>query len=221
MLKVASLVVYCEASQSRCWLAISEIDLDLVSFAKPVPDLSGYGSSPMRSYGVLPHIPRFPLGLQVLSKEVLMFNEQVLLVKMKMKLILAATELGTINFRPTYKKGGACKIIEYCDVNYGGDRDTRPSTTGHVLTLGLGAVSWCSIREGKKQKQITIQPTTAAISWQEKKDLADKEEVALEKEIEDLRKWVQQARKSKSSTSTGIMASVWKFHKENDECSPN
>ncbi|KAF2297384.1 hypothetical protein GH714_022594 [Hevea brasiliensis] len=91
--------------------------------------------------------------------------------------------------RPTYKKGGACKIIEYCDVNYGGDRDTRPSTTGHVLTLGLGAVSWCSIREGKKQKQITIQPTTAAISWQEKKDLADKEEVALEKEIEDLRKW--------------------------------
>ncbi|KAJ9167162.1 hypothetical protein P3X46_021832 [Hevea brasiliensis] len=46
-----------------------------------------------------------------------------------------------------------------------------------------------TFREGKKQKQITIQPTTAAISWQEKKDLADKEEVALEKEIEDLRKW--------------------------------
>ncbi|KAJ9167164.1 hypothetical protein P3X46_021834 [Hevea brasiliensis] len=110
-----------------------------------------------------------------------------------------------------------------------------------------------TFREGKKKKQITIQPTTSAISWQEKKDLADKEEDALEKEIEDLRKWadkidsmndeqlrdylknrpeelktlkmhkskprqrVKQARKSKSSTSTGIMASVWKFHKESDE----
>lgn len=37
-------------------------------------------------------------------------------------------------------------------------------------------------REGKKKKHITIEPPPA-ISWQKKKDLADKEEVVLEKEM--------------------------------------
>ncbi|OAY23732.1 uncharacterized protein LOC110606198 [Manihot esculenta] len=115
-----------------------------------------------------------------------------------------------------------------------------------------------SFKEGKKKKQIIIEPPPP-ISWQEKRDLADKEEGVLEKEIEELRQWtdmiaamndeqlrdylknrpeelktvkmqkskprqrVQQPRKSKSSgsSSTGIMASVWKFHKENEEISPN
>ncbi|KAB1203815.1 hypothetical protein CJ030_MR8G005091 [Morella rubra] len=92
-----------------------------------------------------------------------------------------------------------------------------------------------------------------AVSWQDKKSSADKEEEVLQKEIEDLRRWaemidsmndeqkkeylynrpnelktakiqkcklrkrVQGRDKSKPSTSNGILASVWKFHKEEDE----
>ncbi|KAJ4843648.1 hypothetical protein Tsubulata_045334, partial [Turnera subulata] len=113
-----------------------------------------------------------------------------------------------------------------------------------------------SVIEGKKKKKLTTEPA-ASISWQEKKDIADKEAEALEKEIEDLKAWtemidtmndeqlreylrnrpeelmtvkvqkgkprkkVQRVRKSKAaSASVGIMASVWKFHREEDgECS--
>lgn len=46
-----------------------------------------------------------------------------------------------------------------------------------------------SFKEGKKKKQIIIEPPPP-ISWQEKRDLADKEEGVLEKEIEELRQWV-------------------------------
>ncbi|WCJ32471.1 hypothetical protein M5689_013892 [Euphorbia peplus] len=105
-------------------------------------------------------------------------------------------------------------------------------------------------REGKNKKQME---NIAALSWQEKKELADKEEDALAKDINDLRKWADVVdamndeqlkeylksrpeelktlkkqkrkqptrqkvqRKTKSSTPTGIMASVWKFHVE-DPC---
>ncbi|XP_050212305.1 uncharacterized protein LOC126662423 [Mercurialis annua] len=111
-----------------------------------------------------------------------------------------------------------------------------------------------SLKKGKKKRPVAIEAAT--ISWQEKKDVADKEEVALNKEIQDLIQWtemiegmddeqlkeyvknrpdqlktvkmqkskprqrVQQVRKDKGSTSNGIMASVWKFHKEdNGNCS--
>ncbi|WCJ35042.1 hypothetical protein M5689_016312 [Euphorbia peplus] len=109
-------------------------------------------------------------------------------------------------------------------------------------------------REGKKKKNME---NMAALSWHEKRELADKEDDALAKEINDLKKWVdvvdamndeqlkeylkskpeelktlkkqkrkqpiirqkvqQVIRKTKSSTSTGIMASVWKFHREDYE----
>ncbi|KAJ6855522.1 hypothetical protein NC651_040240 [Populus alba x Populus x berolinensis] len=108
-----------------------------------------------------------------------------------------------------------------------------------------------TVREGKKKEKIATEPV--AISWKEKKDLADKEEEALVKDIEDLRAWtdkidamndeqlkeylknrpeelktvkiqkskprqkVQRLGKAKSSASMGIMASVWKFHKEDNE----
>ncbi|EEF26331.1 conserved hypothetical protein [Ricinus communis] len=114
-----------------------------------------------------------------------------------------------------------------------------------------------ALREGKKKRQIAIEPTP--ISSQDKKELPhqEEEEKVLKKEIQDLRQWtemidvmndeqlkeylknrpdqfktvkierskprqrlvillVQQVRKTKSSTSTGIMASVWKFHREDD-----
>ena len=45
-----------------------------------------------------------------------------------------------------------------------------------------------SIREGKQNKKVAVQPK--AVSWQEKKSLADNEEKVLQKEIEDLRLWV-------------------------------
>ena len=45
-----------------------------------------------------------------------------------------------------------------------------------------------SIREGKQNKKVAVQPK--AVSWQEKKSLADNEEKVLQKEIEDLRIWV-------------------------------
>lgn len=46
-----------------------------------------------------------------------------------------------------------------------------------------------TVREGKKKEKIATEPV--AISWKEKKDLADREEEALVKDIEDLRAWVQ------------------------------
>ncbi|KAJ1424509.1 hypothetical protein SESBI_11703 [Sesbania bispinosa] len=86
------------------------------------------------------------------------------------------------------------------------------------------------------------------MSWQEKKELAQKEEAVLRKDIEDFQTWVdlvetmddqqlkgylenhpedlkmtkgqkmknkvQSTGKSKSSISSGIMASVWRFHKK-------
>ncbi|KAF9661620.1 hypothetical protein SADUNF_Sadunf19G0087800 [Salix dunnii] len=95
-----------------------------------------------------------------------------------------------------------------------------------------------TVKEGKKK---AIEP--AAISWKEKKDVADKEEEALTEMIdamndEQLKDYlknrpeelktvkiqkskpgqkVQRFRKAKSSASMGIMASVWKFHKEDSE----
>ena len=45
-----------------------------------------------------------------------------------------------------------------------------------------------SIREGNQNKKVAVQPK--AVSWQEKKSLADNEEKVLQKEIEDLRLWV-------------------------------
>ncbi|XP_015584216.1 uncharacterized protein LOC8264408 isoform X1 [Ricinus communis] len=106
-----------------------------------------------------------------------------------------------------------------------------------------------ALREGKKKRQIAIEPTP--ISSQDKKELPhqEEEEKVLKKEIQDLRQWTemidvmndeqlkeylknrpdqfktvkierskprQRVRKTKSSTSTGIMASVWKFHREDD-----
>jgi len=45
-----------------------------------------------------------------------------------------------------------------------------------------------TIREGSQKKKVAVEPK--AVSWQEKKSLADKEEV-LRKEVEDLGIWVR------------------------------
>jgi hypothetical protein len=43
----------------------------------------------------------------------------------------------------TYTKGGAA-LVGYTDSDYGGDTETRRSTTGYAFILGGGAVSWNS-----------------------------------------------------------------------------
>ena len=47
--------------------------------------------------------------------------------------------------------------IEYTDSDFMSDKDLRKSTSGHVFTLGGGAVSWRSI----KQKCIADSTTEA------------------------------------------------------------
>jgi hypothetical protein len=58
---------------------------------------------------------------------------------------------GTSRVGITYGAGPAV-LQGFCDADYGGDKDTRRSTTGFVYTIAGGAVSWSSKR----------QPTVAA-----------------------------------------------------------
>ena len=64
---------------------------------------------------------------------------------------------GTIDFGLLYKKGGACKLVGYCDADYGGDHDTRQSTTGYVFNLGSRAISGCK----KRQPMVSLSTTEA------------------------------------------------------------
>ncbi|GAQ93355.1 hypothetical protein KFL_014650010, partial [Klebsormidium nitens] len=60
---------------------------------------------------------------------------------------LAGTAEDGVNF------GGSKEtLIAYCDANYAGDVDTKRSTTGYVVPMYGGAVSWSS----------RLQPTVAA-----------------------------------------------------------
>lgn len=47
------------------------------------------------------------------------------------------------------------------------------------------------IKEGKKKSRITILDRPTAVSWLERKSLADKETETLEKQIQDLKTWVR------------------------------
>ncbi|XP_020249544.1 uncharacterized protein LOC109826946 [Asparagus officinalis] len=47
----------------------------------------------------------------------------------------------TVNYELMYKKGEACEVYGYCDVDYARDHDTRRSTTGYVFSLGSAAIS--------------------------------------------------------------------------------
>ncbi|KAK3018739.1 hypothetical protein RJ639_003033 [Escallonia herrerae] len=43
---------------------------------------------------------------------------------------------GTLDYGIIYKKGGDCKLVDFCDADYAGDHDTRRSTTG-VIALAI------------------------------------------------------------------------------------
>lgn len=47
------------------------------------------------------------------------------------------------------------------------------------------------IKEGKKKSKPTILDRPTAVSWQERKSLADKEAETLENQIQDLKTWVR------------------------------
>ncbi|KAK6145332.1 hypothetical protein DH2020_022152 [Rehmannia glutinosa] len=63
----------------------------------------------------------------------------------------------TMDYGILYKRGGNCKVIGYCGADYGGDHDTRRSTTGYVFMLGSGAISWRS----KRQPTVSLSTTEA------------------------------------------------------------
>lgn len=61
---------------------------------------------------------------------------------------------GTINRKLIYHQKPT-EIEGYCDADYGGNLDSRQTTTGFVFTLQGAAISWCS----KSQKRITLSST--------------------------------------------------------------
>ncbi|XP_049391517.1 uncharacterized mitochondrial protein AtMg00810-like [Solanum stenotomum] len=65
----------------------------------------------------------------------------------------------TIDYGVLYKKGEECKLIGYCDSDYGRDHDTRRSTTGFVFKLGAGAISWSN------RRQATVSLSTTEVEY--------------------------------------------------------
>ena len=53
---------------------------------------------------------------------------------------------GTINLKLTYR-GNLQPLTGYTDADWAGDRDTRRSTSGFVVSVGSGAISWSSKRQ--------------------------------------------------------------------------
>ena len=66
---------------------------------------------------------------------------------------------GTLDYRIVYSKelGGSIKPTGYVDSDYGGDLDTRCSTSGYVFMMAGGPVSWSS-----KCQQTVLLLTTEA-----------------------------------------------------------
>lgn len=54
---------------------------------------------------------------------------------------------GTISFGIIFKSKLPISLSIFSDADYAGDLDTRRSTTGYVLLVGSGPISWCSQRQ--------------------------------------------------------------------------
>ena len=66
---------------------------------------------------------------------------------------------GTKDFKLCYEPDPTCKepFSTYADADYAGDIDTRRSTSGMVVKMGTGAISWAS----KLQPVVTLSTTEA------------------------------------------------------------
>lgn len=66
---------------------------------------------------------------------------------------------GTLDYQILYSRdlGGAIKPIGYVDSDYGGDLDTRRSTSGYIFMMAGGPVSWSS----KRQQTVALSTTEA------------------------------------------------------------
>lgn len=62
---------------------------------------------------------------------------------------------GTMNFGILYKRGDEQCLKCYSDADYGGDVDTRRSTSGTLVTFNGSAISWFSSR----QKSVSLSTT--------------------------------------------------------------
>ena len=51
------------------------------------------------------------------------------------------------NTGPIYAVNGSTQLVGYCDSDWGGDLETRRSTSGYVFLFGGAAISWCSKRQ--------------------------------------------------------------------------
>ncbi|XP_052752778.1 uncharacterized protein LOC128201101 [Galleria mellonella] len=54
---------------------------------------------------------------------------------------------GTLEEGLCYKFGSDLKLTAFCDSDYASDLKTRRSTTGYVLMMSGGPISWCSRRQ--------------------------------------------------------------------------
>jgi hypothetical protein len=80
---------------------------------------------------------------------------------------------------PIYVRHGEDILKGYADADWGGDKNTRRSTTGYLFTLAGAAISWCS------KRQVTVALSSAeaeymAVSW------AAQEAIHLRGLLEDL-----------------------------------
>ena len=54
-------------------------------------------------------------------------------------------------------------LIGYCDSNLDGDKETKVSTSGYVMSLGLGAISWRSHKQSVPVDSIIDEEYVASI----------------------------------------------------------
>ena len=66
---------------------------------------------------------------------------------------------GTKDAKLCYQPDPECSeaFVTYADADYGGDSDSRRSTSGLVVKMGTGAISWAS----KLQQVVTLSTTEA------------------------------------------------------------
>jgi len=66
---------------------------------------------------------------------------------------------GTVTAGITYTRSAPSALIGYTDADYGGELDSRRSTTGYVFVLAGGAISWSS------RLQTTVAVSTAEAEY--------------------------------------------------------